>query len=155
MKKLITLLFLFALTIVGATAYGQDKTLVFNENQTYTKVTFAAADTISKNDNLYSLVFYPSQHYPLTQDVLIKITKVSGTPRIAVKLQAKKMDGTLSWTDISTVTWYGGVVSGSDTTFTISNATANRYRIYRVYFDANLTAQKSLLKSLEFKVYRE
>jgi len=111
MKKLITLLFLSALTIVGATAYGQDKTLVFNENQPYTKVTFAAADTISKNDNLYSLVFYPSQHYPLTQDVLIKITKVSGTPRIAVKLQAKKMDGT-HWLLLSTTLLFA-IISGA------------------------------------------
>lgn len=153
MKKFIVILFACMLAVAGVKA--QDKTVTFQENQTYSKISFAAADTISKYDNLYSVVFYPNQHYPLTQDVLVKITKVSGTPRIVVKLQAKKMEGTLSWTDIGTVTWYGGVVSGSDTTFTISNATANRYRIYRVYFNANTTAQKALLNNLEFKVFRE
>jgi hypothetical protein len=149
MKKFGLILILFVISLAG---FSQDKTIAFSDNITYAKVPFTAADTITQRDTLFSVVFLSNQHYTLTQDMQVKITKVSGNPRVNVVLQAKKFDAD-AYTTITSKLWYGG--GGTDTTITLSNATANRYRIYRVYFDANLTAQKSLISNLEFKVYRE
>lgn len=136
-------------------SFAQDKTYSFTNDQTYIKVPFLTTDTIGNagNDTLYSVVINSNQHYSLTQDLQVKMTKVSGTPRVNIVLQAKKFDGDASWTTITSKLWYGG--GGTDTTITLSNATANRYRIYRVYFDATTATQKSRISNLEFKVYRE
>ena len=150
MKKLILIAFLFCFV---ATSFAQDKTIAFSDQITYAKVAFTTNDTITNNDTLYSVQFNSNQHYALTQDMQVKMTKVSGTPRVNIILQAKKFDGDASWTTITSKLWFGG--GGTDTTITLSNATANRFRVYRVYFDANTTAQKSRISNLEFKVYRE
>jgi len=148
MKKLIGLLFLLALCL---SSFAQDKAVTFSNNETYFDFTFDAGDTISNNDTLYSIEININQHYKSCQNVYIDIDSVSGTPTMDISLQGRVFS-TDTWTTIgSAVSWAGT----GDTTFSIANATAKRYRLYRILFDANSTAQKAKIMDVKFKAWRE
>jgi hypothetical protein len=124
MKKTIMLLtFVFA---VAMTNYGQDKTATINLGGTYQEASFNDADTITENRTLYTVQFNAAQNYPTTQDFLIAMDSIDA-PEMAVQLQGSKFGDSYSSIG-SAVNWVG---TTGDTTIVISNATANRYRIYR------------------------
>jgi len=154
MKKFIGLIILTVSILFANQSFAQDKTFNYVGDQTYLSYTGTTADTITNvnSDTLWSALFVTNNSVPLTQDLQVKITKVSGTPRVNVVLQAKKFTND-SYTTITSKLWHGG--GGTDTTITLSNATANRYRFYRVYFDATTATQKSRISYIEFKVYKE
>lgn len=115
---------------------------------TYWNVALTAADTISSTDAI-TWVYTPSAHVPLTQDLTITLDSLDA-PGVSVQLKGKKFSGE-SYANIgSAVVWAG---SSADTTFTISNATANRYRYIAV--TATSTTGKSQITNLEFKVWKE
>jgi hypothetical protein len=149
MKKFLILIFI---CLAFSIANAQDKTMTFSNTKTYHSFVMAAADTVTNNDQLYYFEITANEHWPMTQDWLLSLHKVSGAPRIAVLLQGKKFT-TSAYTNIgSAVTWYG---TTNDTTIVISNATANRYRFYKLGLDATATAQKSTITKSEFKVWLE
>lgn len=151
MKKFIY----FTILLIGFFATNhitaQDRTTptTLAPGKTLTALTLTAADTIVASDT-YWVYTKTLKDVPATQDVLLKLTKVSGTPRVAAKLYGRKFT-TSDWTQIgSTVTWYA---TATDTTIVISNATDNRYREYKTELTTTATAQKSRLTKFEFKEY--
>lgn len=148
MKKFLLLMFLVAIATVS---YSQDKTAKM-ANESYTEISFTAADTISNNDTIYSIVFETRARQKATQNLLVELDSTSGTPTVDIMLQGRVFD-TGTWVTIGdTVSWAG---TAGDTTIYIANTSANRYRYYRVYFDANSTAQKSTITNVEFKYWLE
>ena len=138
--------------MVLSASYAQDKSVTLSDTKTFNAFNMTSADTVTNNDQLYYFEVTANSHYKQTQDWLLTLHKVSGNPRIAVLLQGKKFV-TSTYTNIgSAVTWYG---STTDTTIVISNATANRYRYYKLGLDATNTAQKSTITKCEFKAWLE
>ncbi len=145
MKAIISMimcLFLF----VGV--QGQTKTGTIKTGNSYLDLNFNAADTISANQTTYNIVVFSAQHYPTTQDLLVKLDSIS-TPGATVTLFGSKFGTTYAAID-SVVTWAG---STADTTIVISNATLNRYRYYKV--TVARTAGKAAISDLKFKQYFE
>ena len=148
MRNVIIILALF----LSIAIHAQDKSITLAPGLTLVDFDFVAADTITNNDQLYYIDVAVNKDNPLTQDCYISLDSVSGSPQIAVILQGKKFEGN-DYTNIgSATTWYG---SSSDTTFVLSNASANRYRYIRIKFDATATAQKSLIDDVRLKVWNE
>lgn len=147
---LITFMLSFLVVFV---AVGQDRTAYMNTS-TFYDFNLNEFDTVSNYDTLHTFLIYPSEHQKTTQDLYVVLDSISGDPNITVTLQAKKfLSDSIDWTTIgSAITWAG---TDGDTTIVISNATANRYRIYQVLFDATSTTQKSTVYDCQFKVWRE
>jgi len=145
-------LFLISLILCVTAVSAQDKAVTLSQTKTFHSFAMGAADTITNNDQLYHFEVNANSHLKQTQDWLISLDSISGSPNVAVLLQGKKFEDE-SWTNIGTaVTWKG---TSSDTTIIISNTTANRYRFYKLGLDATATAQKSRITKCEFKVWLE
>lgn len=154
MKKLI---FFLVFTVMSVTLMAQTVTLptmasaAQNVNATYQAVT---TDYTLSAATVRYFVFTAPQHYPATQDYVCKIDTVSGTQHttVAVQLQGQKSELKGDWANIgSAVTWY----STADTVIVISNATANRYRRYRVSFTGVGTGASSKISDQTLKLYLE
>jgi len=145
MKKL--LIFLFIMSVSFCTI-AQDKAYTF-KNQTFVDLSFGAGDTIVASDT-YSIVITAGQHVKNTQSLYVDIDSVSGTPTMEIILQGRLFT-TGAWIPIDTTAWAGT----GDTAFTMENATAKRYRFYRIYFKSAATAQKAKVMDVQFKVWRE
>lgn len=91
------------------------------------------------------------QDQPQTQDFVIHLDSISGgTHATTVKLFGTKLGTT--YTQIgSTVTW---IASTADTTILFSNATANRYRNYKVEV-VNASGDVTTIDYLKFKLWKE
>lgn len=152
MKKNMIFLMISMIILSFATtpALSQDKPIVkLKPAATYYSVPCTAGDSLKASDSIWVLV-QSDKDWPATQDVLVKLTKVSGNPRVTVKLWGRKFS-TTDWTLIgSRVIW---TATTSDTTIVISNATDNRYRNYKIGMATSATAQKSLLSRFEVKEY--
>jgi hypothetical protein len=87
-----------------------------------------------------------------TQDFRVELDSTSGDhSNVAVALYGKKFSGD-DWTQIgSTVNWAG---TTSDTTITISNTTANRYRFFKFGYTGTGTGVTTVDKQ-EFKLWKE
>lgn len=118
-------------------------------NQTYTAAptTYVLTDAVTQY-----LLIKASQHNAATQDLLVKLDSLTGNHTyIAVGLYGRKFD-TSAWVQIgSTITWKGTTPS-HDTTIVISNATANRYRDYKVSYTGTGTGT-SRITTQQFKLY--
>jgi hypothetical protein len=146
----ILLVVLFSLLTMFAS--GQDKTATISDPATYASFSFTAADTVSNYDTIYWVQINGYQTEPATQAYTITLDSVSGSPYCSLQLQGRIFSGS-SWTNIgSAKVWHG---TASDTTIVFTNATANRYRQYKLNLDATATAQKFKVTALEFKVWRE
>lgn len=145
MKAIISIimcLFLFA-GVQSQTKNGTIKT-----GNSYLDLEFTAADTVAAGQTAYDIIVFSAQHYPTTQDLLVKLDSIS-TPGATVALFGSKFGTTYAAID-STVTWAG---STADTTIIISNTTLNRYRYYKV--TVTRTAGKAAISDLKFKQYFE
>lgn len=153
MKKIILLLFTVLLCSVCTPMKAQDKSYTLDANTWYQTVpALGNADTVTNHDTLYSVQYLVNKVSPVKVDARIKLTKVSGNPRVLVKVQGKKFDSA-SWADVSSMsaTWYA---TTTDTTIYLTQVTtAQYYRYLRVYFDANTTAQKSKVSAVEVKFW--
>jgi len=147
MKKIIVILMAMSFCLF---AVAQDKSYTFPNSRTYVDMSgFGTSDTIVASDT-YSIVFTVNQHYPNTQSVYVDIDSVSGTPTMNIIMQGRIFAGG-TWVAIDTTAWAGT----GDTTFTMTNATAARYRYYRLYFKSDATAQKAKVIDVQFKLWRE
>lgn len=148
MRSILIILALFLSVVIHA----QDKSITLAPAQTHVDFDFDEGDTITANDQIYYVDVAVNKNNPLTQDAYISLDSVSGSPQIAVILQGKKFADE-DYSNIgSATTWHG---SSSDTTFILSNATANRYRYIRIKFDATATAQMSLINDVQLKIWNE
>ena len=127
---------------------GQTKTGTIKTGNSYLDLNFNAADTISANQTTYNIVVFSAQHFPTTQDLLVKLDSIS-TPGATVALTGSKFGDTYVAIG-SAVTWKG---STADTTIVISDTTANRYRYYKA--TVTCTAGKAAISDLKFKQYFE
>lgn len=94
------------------------------------------------------------QHYPTTQDFICKLDTIVGTnpTNVAVALYGRK-SALAAYAQIgSTVNWK---LTTKDTVIVISNATANRYRDYKVTYTLTGAGSVAGLKNQEFKQWIE
>jgi len=143
MKKVILLA---VLAIFVTSVAGQS----ISTGKSYDKVT---TDYTLTNTTPDTVKWEAAQHYPTTQDFVCNIDSTSGThTNVAVALYGGKSEVAGDWTQIgSTVNWK---CTSSDTTIIISNATANRYRRYRVIYTGTGTGV-STVDTQELKLYYE
>ena len=152
MKKFISILFLFAFTIVFATA--QSVTLptmeAYAKGGTYQQVT---TDYTLTNTTARTFIFTAPQPEPTTQDYVVNLDSLTGNhTNVAVALYGQKSDIKADWTQIgSTVNWIGTTV---DTTIIISNATLNRYRNYKAVITGTGTGTTKV-DVQELKLFKE
>ena len=142
MKKLV-----FLLIAIFAVVIAEAQTVYVNKPSTYAAYN---ADVTVTNTTAATVYFEGAQDYPATQDYLCQLDSTSGDHTdVAVALYGQKFP-TSAWVQIgSTVNWVG---TTSDTTIVISNATANRYRKYKVVFTGTGTGVTTV-DSQEFKLY--
>lgn len=147
MKNIIILCTFLLIATVGL---SQNRSVQFKPTEYFNEYSGAASDTISNNDSLFSIEYQLNKAEPVKYNVAVKLTKVSGTPRVVAKLQGKVFSAD-TYSDITTVTWYG---TSSDTTIKYTqNSTAQYYRYFKLYFDANTTAQKSKVTTATVKLW--
>jgi hypothetical protein len=146
MKKLFLL---FVLSLVFFAVEAQNKTVTILEGKSFGDATMTAADTVAAGRTTYHLVFNAAQNYKLTQNLMVHLDSIS-TPNVTVQLQGSVFPGQ-SYANIgSAVTWAG---TTADTTIYIANATANRYRYFKVLFTRN--AGKALIYDAQLKLWYE
>ena len=139
--SIIMCLFLF----VGV--QSQTKNGTITTGNSYIDLNFNAADTVAAGQPAYDIIVFSAQHYPTTQDLLVKLDSIS-TPGATVTLTGSKFGTT--YAAIDSATWAG---STADTTIIISNTTANRYRYYKA--TVTRTAGKAAISDFKFKQYFE
>lgn len=145
MKTIISIIMcLFLFTGIQA----QTKTGTITTGNSYIDLNFNAADTVAAGQTSYDVIIFSAQHYPTTQDLLVKLDSIS-TPGATVALTGSKFGDTYVAIG-SAVTWKG---TTADTTIVISNSTANRYRYYKA--TVTRTAGKAAISDVKFKQYFE
>jgi hypothetical protein len=146
MKNLILILFL---AVFSLSAVAQEKYIPLDFNKTYLSTTnFTLKDTIATGQTPYNLQVYADKQVPCTQYVQVKLDSISG-PKVTLQLKGSVFGDT--WANIgSAVTWSG---STADTTINISNATANRYRLYDLVMTR--VAGKAKVSAFKIKVLYE
>lgn len=152
MKKFISILFLFAFTIVFATA--QSVTLPtmdsYVKGGTYQIIN---TDYTLTNTTARTFIYTAPQPEPTTQDYVVNLDSLTGNhTNVAVALYGQKSEVKADWTQIgSTVNWIG---TTADTTIIISNATANRYRNYKAVITGTGTGTTKV-DVQELKLFKE
>jgi DNA-binding beta-propeller fold protein YncE len=148
MKKLLFVLMSFMMVFAFG-SMAQNKTVTIPTGNSYIDVAHTAADTVSATRTSYFLLIKAPQHFKTTQDLYVKLDSIS-LSKGTVLLQGQKFDNG-AWVNIgSAVTWNG---TSADTSIVISNATATRYRNYKVLFTR--TAGKWLIFDSQLKLYFE
>ncbi|NIA28718.1 MAG: hypothetical protein GWP06_02245 [Actinobacteria bacterium] len=144
MKKFI--LFLIAIMAVG---FVNAQTAYIDKPATYVSYT---NDITVTNSTAATMYFTGKQDFPATQDYLCVLDSTSGNhTNVAVALYGQKFASS-AWAQIgSTINWVG---TTSDTTIVLSNATANRYRKYKVIFTGTGTGVTTV-DSQELKLWLE
>jgi hypothetical protein len=143
------LLLLIAMILLYAVGIAQDKTINIKYGDTYVDANFTAADTINESDSYWVLINC-NQDFPQMQDLYVTLDSVSGDPNVTVTLQGKKFSGDSFVTIGTPIIWEG---TAEDTTIIYTNATANRYRYYKVLFATTATDQQVKLTDLQFKTW--
>jgi hypothetical protein len=151
MKKI----FIFLIALISFVAVSaQTSTLPAMKNG-FTYLSSTAAYTL-RADTAYNVVFAAIQHYPTTQDIVVRLDTLGATKHtsVAVCVYGQKSAQKEDWTVIGdTVTW---ARTTTDTTIVISNATANRYRSYKIEAKGSTTSgARSKLSGIEFKQWLE
>lgn len=126
MKKFI---FIAIFGLITMFVQAQMATVTIPTGQTY--ISYGTDHTITNTTATY-LVVKAAQHVPTTQDVLVQLSGATASvTNVAVSLYGRKFD-TSAWTAIgSAVNWK---TTTDDTTIVISNATANRYRDFKINY---------------------
>lgn len=146
MKKFILIAIL---GLVSLFSQAQIATVNLLDGQTFASVT---TDYNVTNTTAAYLLVNGAKHQAATQDILVQLDSLSGNhTNVAVSLWGRKFD-TGAWVAIgSAVNWKG---TTADTTIIISNATANRYRSYKInYVGTGTGVTKVDLQ--QFKLYTE
>jgi hypothetical protein len=148
MRKLLSL-FAILVVAIGIQIQGQTASVLLSE--TKTNAEYATPVTQTGSVTTWFLITN-GQQQPATQDLIVHLDSISGGAHAStVKLYGAKFVP-YTWTQIgSTVTWKA--VSG-DTTILVSNATANRYRYYKLEV-VNATGDGTSIAWWKFKLWKE
>lgn len=146
MKKI---LFFLMLMVSFIAINAQTVNLTMPADATYYGVT---TDYNLTSTTVRNFVYLAPQDFAATQDYLIQLDSVSGNhTNVAVALYGAKF-ATTAYSQIgSTVNWKG---VSADTTIVISNASANRYRYYKVVVTGTGTGVTKI-DSQELKLYNQ
>ena len=152
MKKIISILFI---VFFAVSANAQMNTVSIPSGSSYVKPVISLTNTdfrITNTTAKYTLL-NAAQNFPCTQDFSISLDSISGNhTNVAVAVYGQKSFLKGDWTQIgSTINWKG---TTSDTTIVFTNATANRYRSYKIVYTGTGTGV-TRVKALEFKLYFE
>lgn len=144
MKKLLLLVTLFV--AIGVTLKAQ--TVKMDLGATYAEYNLPVTATNTATATVY---FNAAIHQPATQDLRVKLTKGTGAlSNVVITLSGSKFGDT--WSTIgSAVNWK---LSTADTIVTISNATLNRYRKYKVTYTGTGTGT-AIINPQYLKLYLE
>lgn len=153
MKKII----LFLMLMVAFVATAQTVTLPTmasaTNNINATGQTVVTDYTLTAT-TVRNFIWTAPQPKPTTQDFVIKLDSLTGNhTNVAVALYGQKSQYKGDWTQIgSTVNWKG---TTADTTILISNATANRYSIYKTVVTGTGAASTTKIDVMGLKLYLE
>ena len=116
---------------------------------------YATAQTL-RADTALVFVYTAIKFQPTTQDFVVRLDTLGATKHtsVAVAIHGQKSAQKGDWTAIgSAVTWYR---TTTDTVMVIANATANRYRSYKLTVTGSSTAgARSKVSKQEFKQWLE
>ncbi len=116
--------------------------------RTFREIRLDESDVI-KNNELYWVLIKAPKNHKQTQDMLIKLEKLSGNPNIRLSLKGSVFLES-KWHLIGKpIIWHGS----SDTTIVYSNNIMNYYRYYRIEFVSNSDIQETLISEIKFKVW--
>jgi hypothetical protein len=151
MKKVLFLISILA--VFAQINFAQTVNYAMPAGSSYMSV---ATDYTITNTTARNFIFLAPQDYAATQDYLIQLDSVSGNhTNVAVALYGAKFASTAYSQIGSTVNYRGtGAGASNDTTIVISNASANRYRIYKVTVTGTGTGV-SKVSAQEFKLYNQ
>lgn len=125
MKKFILLL--MALVTLSVSAQTTTK---LTAPQYFYKYTGLATDTVGAVGTTWSKAILLNKSTALYYTVSVKVADQTAGAKCSVKLQGKIFDAD-NYSDITTITWYGG---GTDSTLVFQNiSTRVYYRYFRVY----------------------
>ena len=153
MKKII----LFLMLMVAFVATAQTVTLPTmagaTNNINATGQTVVTDYTLTAT-TVRNFIWTAPQPKPTTQDFVIKLDSLTGNhTNVAVALYGQKSQYKGDWTQIgSTVNWKG---TTADTTILISNATANRYSLYKTVVTGTGAASTTKIDVMGLKLYLE
>lgn len=152
MKKLI--LFILAMCF-GVIASAQIATISIEAPKVYGAGAYSATNTVTRITNTTAgyILFKAGNYFTTTQDFAIKLDSVSGNhTNVAAQVYGQKSELKGDWSTIgSAVNWKG---TSKDTVIVISNATANRYRNYKIVLTGTGTGVTRVLNA-ELKLYQE
>jgi hypothetical protein len=137
MKKIIFIMFAL-ISFLGVSAQMAKKSIGLGISEVRDVTNY----TLISDTAQYWLV-KANQKVPTTQDFIVKLDSLSGNhTNVAVQLMGQKSPDKGDWTNIgSAVNWKG---TTADTTIVISNATATRYRNYKVVYTGTGTGKTTI-----------
>lgn len=138
---------LIGILLLGVVGFSQNKTANIKKGNTYSNMSFTAADTINESQTYY-IVVTNYQNYPAMQDVWIELDSVTGAMSAVVTVYGKKFSDD-SYTSIGSVITLAGFET--DTAFNYPVTTANRYRYWKIEVVTDATDQQMLVTDVQFK----
>lgn len=135
---------LIALVVVSV-AQNKSGTVVNGATSLKYPINFTAADTIDASETYWVLVTC-NQSYEQTQNVSLTLATVSGSPSVTAFLEGK-VNTTDNYTPLDTASAW---TSASNNPITLSTATPNKYRYFKVKLVASGATQKSKVTALTF-----
>ncbi len=132
MKKIVVL---FVIMMLAVAAFAQ-RAIMMPPNSTFVANRIEAADTVS-GTAVKTYVLETTRNKPFTYDIQVKLDSLSvpaANSGVSVQLMGKKFEND-AWSNVgSAVVWSSLAVyeRGADTTFTISETTAVRWRYLAV-----------------------
>lgn len=158
MKQFILFIMLLVATIATAQTVTLPTMAGAAQNVNATGQTVLTDYTLTAT-TVRNFIWTAPQPKPCTQDFVINLDSLSGThTNVAVALYGQKSSIKGDWTQIgSTVNWVGilGGGASADTTIIISNATANRYSLYKTVVTGTGAASTTKIDVMGLKLYLE
>jgi hypothetical protein len=146
------ILLLVCALFVSVFASAQFATSGVTKGSTYVSITSpTSAPYIITNTTAKYWLVNAGQDFASMQDFAVQLDSVSGNhTNVAVALYGQKSELKADWTQIgSTVNWKG---TTADTIILFTNATANRYRNFKVTYTGTGTGVTKITKQ-EFKLW--
>ena len=152
MKKLILFLIALSFSVIGM---AQLATVTVANGGTFGSGAYTTTNTATRITNTTAgyILFKAANPFPSTQDFAIKLDSVSGNhTNVAAQVYGQKSELKGDWTTIgSAVNWKG---TTKDTVIVISNASANRYRNYKIILTGTGAGVTRVLNA-EVKLFQE
>lgn len=149
MKKI--LIILFAIVAMAINAQDRSKSFELQRDDIFARYTGVSADSVGVTQDTLEYKWFVNKEYDLLYDVQVKQTELRGRGLNTVSLQGRKFS-TDAWTNITSVTYYGG---GTDTTINFTQhtiASVVPYNHLRVYITKNNSAGATIVNFINLAV---